>query len=139
MAEPDFPISIDRRRSLASAAAISAACTGPGVNLADAAAPNFVQASTPTPKAAPPNFSAATSRRLAAIKRRNEIRREADLPLLSIAKELRQMKEREVSEEFSGFEAAHGKAIFPAVWPYPRLMANSFAGLARQRTVPTDF
>ena len=49
------------------------------------------------------------------IARRNEIRREAKLPLLSIAKELRRMKKQEELEEFERFEAVHGKAVWQEV------------------------
>jgi hypothetical protein len=59
----------------------------------------------------PANYSAGTARRLIEIARRNEIRREANLPLLSVAKELRNMKEQEELEEFSRFESVHGGAI----------------------------
>ena len=113
MAEPDFP-RIDRRRLLTSAAA-TATATGilPGVKLADA-----VAADVPlplTPKAEPANFSAATARRLMEIARRNELRREAKLPLLLIAKELRRMKKQEELAEFDRFEAAYGKAVWEEV------------------------
>jgi hypothetical protein len=101
MAKPDFPLNIDRRRLLTSAAATVTA-TGsilPGVKLADGAAADVLQSSPLTPKAEPANLSAATARRLMEIKRRNEIRREAKLPLLPIAKELRRMKKQEELEE----------------------------------------
>jgi hypothetical protein len=40
---------------------------------------------------------------------------EANLPLLSIAKELRRMKQREVSKEFERFAAVHGRAAWEEV------------------------
>ena len=49
------------------------------------------------------------------IARRNEIRREAKLPLLPIAKELRRMKKQEELEEFERFEAVHAKAVWEEV------------------------
>ena len=49
------------------------------------------------------------------IARRNEIRREAKLSLLPIAKELRRIKQQEELEEFSRFEAAYGKAMWQEV------------------------
>jgi hypothetical protein len=55
------------------------------------------------------------ARRLLEIARRNEIRREANLPLLSIAMELRRIKRQEDLEEFSRFEAVHGKAVWEEV------------------------
>jgi hypothetical protein len=117
MARPDFPLSIDRRRLLTSAAAAAATATGilPDVKPADAAAPDFSQSSELTPEAQLMNFCAATARRLAEIARRNEIRREANLPLLSISKELRRMKDQEKLEEFSRFEATYGKAVWEDV------------------------
>ena len=51
-----------------------------------------VQIPALTPEVPPLNVCAATARRLLEIARRNEIRREAKLPLLPIAKELRRMK-----------------------------------------------
>ena len=114
MARPDFPLSINRRRLMAAAAAtVTATGVVPGVKLADAAAADVLEPLTP--KAEPRNFCAATARRLLDIARRNEIRREAKLPLLPIAKELRRMKKQEELEEFERFEAAHAKAVWQEV------------------------
>jgi hypothetical protein len=63
----------------------------------------------------PGNFCAATARRLVEIALRNELRREAKLPLLSVPKELRRMKKQEELEEFDRFEAAYGKAVWEEV------------------------
>jgi hypothetical protein len=115
MARPDFPLGINRRRMLASAAAVTTTSVLPGVKRADAAAPDFFQSSPLTLEARLRNFSAATARRLAEIARRNEIRREAHLPLLSVPKELRRMKEQEKLEEFRRFEAVHAKAVWEEV------------------------
>jgi hypothetical protein len=68
-----------------------------------------------TPEAPPLNVCAATARRLLEIAQRNEIRREAKLPLLPIAKELRRMKEQERLEEFERFEATYVKAVWEEV------------------------
>jgi hypothetical protein len=112
MAGQEFPVNIDRRRLLVSAAALPAASIMPEIqcgeplNLADAAQPLSPPSTLPAL-----NVCAATARRLAEIARRNEIRREANLPLLSVARELRRMKEQELQDEFSRFEAAHGKAV----------------------------
>jgi hypothetical protein len=117
MADPDFPLSINRRRLLTSAAATVTA-TGsilPGVKRADAAGSDFLQSSRLTPKIDPADFCSATARRLLEIARRNELRHEAKLPLLPIAKELRRMKKQEELEEFSRFEAAHGKTLWEEV------------------------
>ena len=61
------------------------------------------------------SICAATARRLLEIARRNELRREAKLPLLPIAKELRRIKRREDLEEFERFEAVYGKAVWEEV------------------------
>jgi hypothetical protein len=114
MAKADFPLSINRRRLLTSAA-LTATGVLPGVKLADAAAADVLRSSPLTRKAEPRNFCAATARRLMEIARRNEIRREAKLPLLPIAKELRRMKKQEELEEFERFEAVHGKAVWEEV------------------------
>ena len=53
--------------------------------------------------------------RLLEIARRNEIRREANLPLLSVVKELRRMKEQERLEEFERFQEAYGKVVWEEV------------------------
>jgi len=96
IARRDFPLSIDRRRLLTSAAAITMTGVVPDVNPANsAAARDFVQPSQMTLDAGPANVSAATARRLVEIARRNVIRREANLPLLSIPQELRRMKKQE--------------------------------------------
>jgi hypothetical protein len=113
MAEADFPLRIDRRRLMTAAAAVTA--TGsilPVVKRADAAAaPDLFQSPPLTLEVEPGNFCAATARRLLEIARRNEIGREANLPLLPIAKELRRMKKQEELEEFERFQAVHGKAV----------------------------
>ena len=92
-------------------------CNQPTSN---AASPGFFQSSQLTPEAEPPNFFAATARRLLEITRRNEIRREAKLPLLPIAKELRRMKKQEELEELERFEAVQGKAVWEEVLRYRR-------------------
>jgi hypothetical protein len=81
----------------------------------DVALADTVQLSALTPEVPPLNVCAATARRLLEIARRNEIRREAKLPLLPIAKELRRMKKQEELEEFERFEALHGKAVWQEV------------------------
>jgi hypothetical protein len=116
MARPDFPLSINRRWLLTAAAAVTATGILPGVKLADAAAaPDFFQSSQLTPEAELANFCPITARRLLEIARRNGIRREAKLPLLPIAKELRRIKRQEELEEFERFEAVHGKAVWQEV------------------------
>jgi hypothetical protein len=116
MAEADFPLSINRRRLMTAAAAVTA--TGgilPGVKLADAAAADVLQSPPLTLEVEPANFCAATARRLVEIARRNELRREANLPLLSIPKELRRLKKQEELEEFERFQAAYREAVWQEV------------------------
>jgi len=49
------------------------------------------------------NVCANTSRRLAEIVRRNELRRQASLPLISVAQEFRRLKTIESSQDFANF------------------------------------
>jgi hypothetical protein len=99
MAKTDFPLSMHRRRLLVSVAAVPVASILPGMQCVE---PLSLADAAELPSAVPAlNVSAATARRLLEIERRNEIRREANLPLLSITKELRRMKEQELPDEFS--------------------------------------
>jgi hypothetical protein len=116
MARPDFPLNIDRRRLMTAAATVTTTAILPGVKFPDvAAAADGLQPPPLTHQAEPTNLSAATARRLLEIACRNELRQEANLPLLSIAKELRRMKKQEELEEFGRFEAAYGKAVWEEV------------------------
>ena len=74
-----------------------------------------VQPSLLTPRVPALKVCAATARRLLAIARRNEIRREAKLPLLSVLEELRRMKQQEDLVEFERFGAAHREAVWNEV------------------------
>jgi hypothetical protein len=112
MAKSDFPLRIDRRRLLASALAATSAYIVPGVKLAAA---DVIQSSPLTLEPEPANFCPATARRLLEIARRNELRQKANLPLLSIPKELRRMKKQEDLEEYEQFEAVHAKAVWDEV------------------------
>jgi hypothetical protein len=113
VAKTDFPGSIDRRRLLVSVAAVPAISILAGTQCVE---PPSLADAAELPSAVPAlNVSAATARRLLEIERRNEIRREANLPLLSITKELRRMKEQELRDEFSRFKAVHGKAVWEQV------------------------
>ena len=55
------------------------------------------------------------ARRLLEISRQNELRRQAELPLLSIPNELRRMKQQEDLEAFRKFEAANGREVWDQV------------------------
>jgi len=81
------------------------------------------------------NFSLA----LLEIGRRNEIRREAGLPLLSVTRESRRVKKREDAHEFEQFAAAHEKAVWEQLLKAsreakgdPKWRPNSLQGMAYQ-------
>ena len=110
MADADFPLNINRRRLLVSVAAVPVASILAGTHCAES--PRLADAAEPPSTVLAANFSAATVRRLREIAQRNAIRREAGLPLLSIAHELRRMKEQDERARFEQFEAVHGKAVW---------------------------
>jgi hypothetical protein len=118
MARRDFPL-IHRRRLLATGAAVVTAAIVPRAGCAKTALTNAAQPATLPVETPALKLCAATARRLLDIARRNEIRREAGLPLLSTVKELRRMKEHEDGElrriEFEQFEAQHQKEVWDAV------------------------
>jgi hypothetical protein len=115
MARRDFPLNIDRRRLLTTGAAVATAAIALRADRVDAALADTVQLQALTPEVPPLNVCPATARRLLEIARRNEIRREAKLPLLPIAKELRRIKRQEDLEEFERFEAAYGRVVWEEV------------------------
>ncbi len=86
MAGPDFPLTINRRRLLASAVALPAASIVPGVRPVDAAAAALIQSPTMAPEAEAANVCSVTATRLAEIEARNRLRKEAGLPLLAVSK-----------------------------------------------------
>jgi hypothetical protein len=112
------PYRIDRRRLLKSSVAITVANLTPGVALSEIAPVVSVQ-SVSTASEQILKVSANTSRRLLAIERRNELRRETKLPLLEVAKEWRRMKETEdglkFSDAFGSFAAKHRQAVWDEV------------------------
>src|SRR6516162_6255563 len=83
------PLAMNRRQLLATAAAIPMSGILPPQVTADA----VPVPSIPTSEPSTLNVCAATARRIEEITARNRIREEACLPLLSIPKELRRMKE----------------------------------------------
>ena len=114
MAKQDFPPNINRQRLLVSA--VSGSSIEPGVGYAKAASATAAAESIASaPGVQDLNVRPATARRLLEIERRNLLRAEANLPLLSITKELRRMKQQEVSEEFERFAAVHGRAVWEEV------------------------
>jgi hypothetical protein len=105
-----FPSNIDRRLLLIWTAAFAVFRTEPGVECAQAANVNTAaQPLVSAPGVQGLNVCAGAARRLLEIEQRNEIRRSARLPLLSIPKELRRMKQQEVSKEFERFSSAPGR------------------------------
>ena len=112
--QSDRPEVIDRRKLLTEAAAMAAVSTMPRMADAEAVRDSVQPLATP-PEARAPKVGAATARRLLEIHRRNEIRRAAQLPPLSIPKELRRLKRQEELEAFRRFEAAHGRAVWEQV------------------------
>ena len=71
--------------------------------------------SIPTSEPSPLNLCAATTRRIEEIIARNRIPEEACLPLLSIPKELRRMKEAADATEFEEFADVHRGAAWDEV------------------------
>jgi hypothetical protein len=143
MAKRDFPSNIDRRCLLISAAAVTAASIGSREESAEAAnVTTLVQPLSPAPRVQSLNVCAATRRRLLEIEGRNEIRREAQLPLLSIPRELRRMKTQEVSKDFERFVVARNEAVWAQVLKRrrdasgnPNWSPNSLEGMCLQNKV----
>src|SRR5262245_16113016 len=101
-----FP-TVNRRRLLTSATAITVAGIAPDI------APPENRPQPPTQPPVPPstdaqvrNFDPITILRLREIAERNRIRHEAGLPLLSVAKELRRMKQTADAHDFKTFADA---------------------------------
>ena len=72
MAGPDFP-RIDRRRLLATGAAVATTAIAPGAGSVEAALANAAQPASLPAEAPPLNVCAATARRLLDIARRNTV------------------------------------------------------------------
>jgi hypothetical protein len=102
---------MNRRHLLATAAAIPISGILPPQVSADA----VPIPSIPTSEPSPLNVCAATARRIEEINARNRIRAEACLPLLSIPKELRRMKETDDAAAFETFAAVHRGAVWDEV------------------------
>jgi TAT (twin-arginine translocation) pathway signal sequence len=111
-----FPI--DRRTLLKGSVATTAAALAPGVALSES---SLVVSAQPTSTASEHvlKVSATMARRLVEIQLRNQLRREGKLPLLSIAKEVRRIKETEdgqkFSEAFGTFAAKYRRAVWDQV------------------------
>jgi hypothetical protein len=105
------PLAMNRRRLLATVAAIPMSGIVPPQVSADA----VPVPSIPTSEPSPLNVCAATARRIKEITARNRIRAEACLPLLSIPKELRRMKEAADAAAFEAFADANRGAVWDEV------------------------
>jgi len=105
-----FP-TVNRRRLLTSAAAITVAGIAPDIarreNHASPAPPPTQPLVPPSTGAQVRNFEPITILRLQEIAERNRIREEAGLPLLSVAKELRRMKQAADAQKFKKFADTH--------------------------------
>jgi hypothetical protein len=109
----DLTFRLDRRELLTTAAIISIA-RGTPTEAAETAIPaeaSIAQAKLPVAHAIL-NVCAATARRIDEIVARNQIRQEAQLPLLSIPKELRRMKTADDLAEFEEFAAHYRQAVW---------------------------
>jgi hypothetical protein len=110
-------IGLSRRKLLASAAVVTAARITPAPKSARPAPPLEATdvAEIPTADIPTLNVCAGTARRISEIVARNRIRREAQLPLLSIPQELRRMKVVEDAAKFEKFAALHRDEILAPV------------------------
>ena len=105
-------LSLNRRQLLTSTAVVAATGIVPSYEEVQAATPSEVVSAAEIPAW---KVCAGTARRIAEIAKRNRIREEAKLPLLSIARELRRMKTAEDQAEFEAFAAVHSKAVWDEV------------------------
>jgi len=118
MARPNFRPSINRRSLITAAAAATAAGIVPIAGPGNANLVRIVEALAPPsfmPEYGLRHMCAATARRIREIERRNEVRREAGRPILTIPKELRRMWRQAELQAFERFEAANGAAVWKQV------------------------
>jgi predicted Fe-S protein YdhL (DUF1289 family) len=76
---------------------------------------DFVAMHTPVSETPAHNVCAGTARKIEEVAERNRIREEAGLPLLSISKELRKIKNAEIAAEFEDFADQHRQAVWDEV------------------------
>jgi hypothetical protein len=105
-------LSLNRRQLLTSTAVLAVTGIVPSYEQVEAANPAEVVSSAEIQTW---NACAGTARKIAEIAKRNRIREEAGLPLLSIAKELRRMKKAEEEAEFEAFAAVHQMTVWDEV------------------------
>jgi hypothetical protein len=112
---PEFEpsLGLDRRQLLASAVAVTAAGIVPNAEAAGAtsSAQAVKVTKIPASDVSALNVCAATARKIQEIVARNRIRQEAGLPLLSIPRELRRMKQVADARKFEEFADRHRQAV----------------------------
>jgi hypothetical protein len=106
------PLSLDRRQLLTSTAILPVSGIVSSYEQVEAATLSQVVSAAEIPAW---NVCAATARRIEEIAKRNRIREEAGLPLLSIPRELRRMRKAVEEAKFEVFAAVHQKAVWDAV------------------------
>jgi hypothetical protein len=109
-------VSLDRRQLLAATAVVTAARIVPNAEAAGADPAQAINAATISlSENSALNVCASTARKIEEVAERNRIREEAGLPLLSISKELRKIKNAETAAEFDEFAAVHRRAVWEEV------------------------
>jgi hypothetical protein len=110
-----FP-NLSRRQLLSTATTITVAEIAPNMEHEAHARPEIAQQAQalapPSKEAQVQEFKGITLLRLREIVERNRVRQEAGLPLLSVPKELRRMKEVADTEKFRNFAEAHRRRIY---------------------------
>jgi hypothetical protein len=120
MAKPtqsESGLSLDRRQLLTSVAVITTAGLAPIAESAGAANPAQAASAAKTWVSANEalNVCASTARKIEEVAERNRIREQAGLPLLSIPRELRRMKNVDHAAEFEEFAERHRQAVWEEV------------------------
>src|SRR3974390_3069411 len=129
------PLTMNRRQLLATVAAIPMSGIVPAQVFADAVPVPSIPKLEPSPL----NVCAATARRIEKITARNRIREEACLPLLSIPKELRRMKEAADAAEFEEFAARHRQAVWDEVLAPSHLAGTGCSPEVDRCAIDIDF
>ena len=110
-------LSLDRRQLLTSVAVITTAGLAPFVEFAGPAYPAeaATEATIPASEVQTLKVCAGTAQKIQEIVARNIIRAEAGLPLLSVARELRKMKQTADAAAFEEFADRHRQAVWEEV------------------------
>jgi hypothetical protein len=147
--EPD--LSLDRRQLLASAAVVTAAGLAPIAESAEVtnSGPAVPVAEIARSETAAWNVCASTAQKIEEIAARNIIRAEAGLPLLSIPKELRRLKQVTDAMAFEDFADRHRQTVWEEVlasvretrgepnW-YPSRFLDGMLYQSRVREIPRE-